>query len=1166
MNTTMNTGSNRSIPPRQLPNEYPKSLRFAEDETTTTDTTSSSATSQQQQQMGSKAVVLLKIVVIFILILSALMLSFLTYYFISQDESDDFSTQFADFATKVMEEFLDSSHLKVYTCYSLSIAYTTEFEDSDAWPAVSLSRFPVKTFGATDLARASSIGFAPYVTDQTRHGWETYASTVHPTLDLDSSAIAAISPKSIIPKVETGDDSQTSLKIEDGIYRMDNETAVPDPGPGPYFPLWQVSPATEYAKAIMYNQFSDSSRNTALQQMMATSNPIYSRVFYQDVFDETKEDSEFETRAVLYFPVFDTFVGGEVSGAVSAEFNWEDSFRYILPAHATGIVCVLENTCGQTFTYVIQGEDTVFMGTGDLHDPHYDEMEISTTYEDFLHTYNAAALFNDYSSQEYSSSSTSSTSTSTKEATDSERRILDSADGCLYLVRIYPSTEFESLYHTTDAMFYAGIVALVFVFTSIIFISYDCLVQRRQNQVMSTAARANAIIDSLFPAMVRDRVFQTNEQGSTGRTSPANDWNPPGGGGGGVVKGDTPKKRLRSFLQVNRRSSRKIKEKVDPMLDPIADYFPETTIMFADIAGFTAWSSERNPGEVFQLLESVYYAFDSVARQMGVFKLETIGDCYVAATGLPEPNKDHAIIMTRFAFEALQQMQETTRKLEVSLGPGTSDLSIRIGLHSGPVTGGVLRGEKSRFQLFGDTMNTAARMESTGQRDMVQISQATADLLEEAGKSHWLTPRDDVVVAKGKGEMKTYWIKPRNLQGEEDDQMSMIDEGSVASEASSARGSSTGQSFRVMFRRPRAARASSRWGSLTLEDTVGVKNARLVDWNVDQLHTLLQKVYSSRRAGQPNANVKLSPAIRAQLHDYVSKIESLYRDIPFHNFEHASHVSMSVNKLMRRIVDQEGSQADVRTTTFGLSEDPLAHFAVVFSALIADVDHRGVPNEQLVKERDGLAIRYKNKSVAEQNSIKLAWEALKEDGYEDLRACIYEEEADRYRFRQLVANAVMATDIKEPKLQAVRKKRWNSVFRASSNDTEAGEEELEDRKAKLVIEHIMQAGNVAHTMQHWTIFLKWNECLYLEMYQAFKNGRADEDPSVYWYEDELRFFDNHVLPVAKKLKECGVFGDSGDEYLTLAEQNRNEWEKKGKEICRERLEKANENERFIDGS
>jgi class 3 adenylate cyclase len=712
----MNTGSNRSIPPQHLGSNYPKSLRFAEDETTITETSSSSASQHAENQglnSSSKAVVLLKIIVIFILILSALMLSFLTYYFITSDESDDFESQFADYADKIVKEFLDITHLKVYTCYSLSIAYTTEFEGTDAWPAVSLARFPVKTFGATDLARASCIGFAPYVTDQTRHGWEAYAASVHPTLNLESSALAAISPKSIVPESVELDESTTNMRIEDGIYRIENETAVPDNGPGPYFPLWQVSPITEYSTAIMYNQLSDSSRSKALQTMMKTTRPIYSEVFYQDDFDDSRDEASFETRGVLYFPVFDTFVdGSSVSGAVSAEFNWEDSFRYILPAHAKGIVCVLENTCGQTFTYVIDGEDAVFMGTGDLHDVKYDDMEITTTYEEFLHTYNAAALFNDYSSKEFGFDSVLTTSDIDKETientTNSERNMQSSSssDGCLYLVRIYPSSEFQSRYHTSDAMMYSGFVVLVFVITSVIFISYDCLVQRRQSQVMSTAARANAIVDSLFPAMVRERVFQTNEpgtRGTVGRNSPSPDWNPPSGS---AVRGDTPKKRLRSFLQVNRRSSRKIKENVDPMLNPIADLFPETTIMFADIAGFTAWSSEREPGEVFQLLESVYYAFDNVARQMGVFKLETIGDCYVAATGLPEPNKDHAIIMTRFAFECLHQMQETTRKLEITLGPGTSDLDIRVGLHSGPVTGGVLRGEKSRFQLFGDTMNT----------------------------------------------------------------------------------------------------------------------------------------------------------------------------------------------------------------------------------------------------------------------------------------------------------------------------------------------------------------------------------------------------------------------------------------------------------------------------
>jgi hypothetical protein len=417
---------------------------------------------------------------------------------------------------------------------------------------------------------------------------------------------------------------------------------------------------------------------------------------------------------------------------------------------------------------------------------------------------------------------------------------------------------------------------------------------------------------------------------------------------------------------------------------------------------------------------------------------------------------------------------------------------------------------------------------------------------------------------------------PRNMTVDADaDEMAAIDEGNDGSASVGSNDTRSkmprrkSASFRVMFRK---THESTRWGSMSiLEDTVGVKNARLVDWNVDQLLALLTKVVVKRRASDPqlprgtNPDVKLAPVVRTQLHSYVTKIESLYRDIPFHNFEHTSHVTMSVNKLMKRIVDQEGTEADVKCKTFRISDDPLVHFAVVFSALVVDVDHRGVPNEQLIKERDALAIRYKNKSVVQQNSIKLAWETLKEDGFDELRNCIYEDEAERYRFRQLVANAVMATDIKEPKLQAVRKKRWSSVFRSSSRDTE-GDTETEDRKAKLVIEHVMQAANVAHTMQHWTIYIKWNERLYQEMYQAYKNGRADEDPSIYWYEDELRFFDNHVIPLAKKLKECGAFGDSGDEYLTCAEKNRQEWEMKGKDVARERIEKLNENGRLIDGS
>jgi class 3 adenylate cyclase len=126
------------------------------------------------------------------------------------------------------------------------------------------------------------------------------------------------------------------------------------------------------------------------------------------------------------------------------------------------------------------------------------------------------------------------------------------------------------------------------------------------------------------------------------------------------------------------------------------------------------------------------------------------GDCYVAVTGLPDPRKDHAVAMCRFARECLIKTRVLVRKLEIRLGPDTADLAMRMGIHSGPVTAGVLRGERSRFQLFGDTMNTAARMEHTGIRDRIQLSQETTDLLIAAGKTNWISRREDLVHAKGK--------------------------------------------------------------------------------------------------------------------------------------------------------------------------------------------------------------------------------------------------------------------------------------------------------------------------------------------------------------------------------------------------------------------------------
>ena len=109
---------------------------------------------------------------------------------------------------------------------------------------------------------------------------------------------------------------------------------------------------------------------------------------------------------------------------------------------------------------------------------------------------------------------------------------------------------------------------------------------------------------------------------------------------------------------------------------------------------------------MFLLLETIYGSFDKIADRRKVFKVETIGDCYVAVTGLPKAQPDHALIMTKFANELLSRLQTEVKTIANLLGPETLELAMRVGMHSGPVIAGVLRGAKARFQLFGDTMNT----------------------------------------------------------------------------------------------------------------------------------------------------------------------------------------------------------------------------------------------------------------------------------------------------------------------------------------------------------------------------------------------------------------------------------------------------------------------------
>jgi hypothetical protein len=453
-----------------------------------------------------------------------------------------------------------------------------------------------------------------------------------------------------------------------------------DAGPGPYIPVWQTSPVLKRSN-VNFNQV-HSLLGPDIQRCLDTGEVIIGGFSAAPVGGIDSEDARTAHYASLlgvaaagegafiytgdpmsdiFLPVFDSFDGDQrkTVAVLTATVNWKGFFRDILPQTVHGLIFVLENTCDGAHSYEINGQDVTYVGPGDRHESKYRGLRQSANF-------------------------------------DGEKRIADGTraglhlnqNGCMYSIHVYPSQEFSDDYKTNTPIIITCSVAIIFVFTVIMFFIYDRLVEKRQNLILRKATQTSAIVSSLFPENVRDRLID-------GNTDKAGNFM-------------APNYRLKSYLK---GGSVATTGNIALDMAPIADLVPHATVLFADISGFTAWSSTREPAQVFILLQNLYQAFDTIAKRRRVFKVETIGDSYVAVTGLPEPQANHAVIMAKFAGESLLKMNQVTRELEVVLGPDTGDLSMRFGLHSGAVTAGVLRGERARFQLFGDTVNTAARME-----------------------------------------------------------------------------------------------------------------------------------------------------------------------------------------------------------------------------------------------------------------------------------------------------------------------------------------------------------------------------------------------------------------------------------------------------------------------
>jgi class 3 adenylate cyclase len=183
----------------------------------------------------------------------------------------------------------------------------------------------------------------------------------------------------------------------------------------------------------------------------------------------------------------------------------------------------------------------------------------------------------------------------------------------------------------------------------------------------------------------------------------------------------------------------------------IADAFPEVTVLFADLVDFTRRSQQVRPAQVVATLNELFSAFDRLAQRHGLEKIKTIGDAYMVAGGLPTPRPDHA---EAIAEMALAMHEEVTRRAD----PSGQPLQVRIGIDTGPVEAGVIGTSKFSYDLWGDTVNTASRMESHGVAGCIQVTERTYQRLRDGYRFQRRGP----IPVRGKGELVTWFLLGRN--------------------------------------------------------------------------------------------------------------------------------------------------------------------------------------------------------------------------------------------------------------------------------------------------------------------------------------------------------------------------------------------------------------------
>jgi CHASE domain/Adenylate and Guanylate cyclase catalytic domain len=477
-------------------------------------------------------------------------------------------------------------------------ASITSASSGQTFPNVTIPNFELHGTNNNKISKALQVSFAPLIERSDREKWEAYSRHQQDSQDpaWSSSKAKRTMKAAVSPPIHGW--------AEQGGTNLTMEPTSTEFGLWGHAPVWQQAPAPRKDKSIV--NF-DLLSHPVIAQLIHGAREAQQAVLSQAtplkfLYGGAVTDEYDHPHSILLIPIYpslkkDHHDPDDMVGLLAAVVSWDTYFSNILHKDNDGLVVVLHNACGEHFTYRIDGPEAIFLGQGDHHDPLYNGLEIRTPFAPFL-------KLNHSSSQEH----------------------------CEYDLRMYPSTTLKRRYTSKKPGWYAAAIILIFSFTALTFLLFDYAVALRQRKIVAKAKRTHAIVSSLFPTHVRDQLLHETEEAEEQKrhrkplfASTNNQVGDYMGGTGSNGFGSKPMAELYPSATVMVRYGRVVIRSLlgsNTALNSISSVLlgPQ----FADIVGFTAWSSAREPIQVFTLLETVYQAFDEIAKRRRVFKVSTV--------------------------------------------------------------------------------------------------------------------------------------------------------------------------------------------------------------------------------------------------------------------------------------------------------------------------------------------------------------------------------------------------------------------------------------------------------------------------------------------------------------------------------------------------------------